>query len=88
MELFRGSTSSGAVGSALLGGIGASGSSGILMACPSNDTSFFCQFSRIFKIIMMVVSLLAIVYIAYAFFIAKKAPFSLGGARKIFTSLK
>jgi hypothetical protein len=92
MESFRGKSSSNTgsrvIGSALLGGIGSSGSSGTFMACPSSDTSFFCQFTRIFKIIMMIVSLLAVGYIIYAFFIAKSSPRFFGGMVKIMKHLK
>ena len=88
MEYFRGaSTGAKAIGSAVLGGIGSSASSGTMTACPTNDTSFFCQFTRIFKIIMMVVSLFAVAYIVYILFFAKSPRF-FGGMAKIIKHVK
>lgn len=52
--------------------------SGILMKCDANDTSFFCKFSRIFQIIMMVVFLLILGVIIYSIFARKNNYF--GGA--------
>jgi hypothetical protein len=90
MEAFRGSRSSGngtgmaMIGSALLSGFGSSASSGTFVQCPPEDSSFFCQFTRIFKMIMMIVTLIGIVLIAYYFFIAPKSGrgfFGVGGIR-------
>ncbi len=90
MEAFRGSRSSGngtgagtaMIGSALLSGFGSSASSGTFIQCPPEDSSFFCQFTRIFKIIMMIITLIGIVLIAYYFFIAPKSGRGFfGGAR-------
>jgi hypothetical protein len=81
MEAFRGGRNSGngngtgmaMIGSALLSGFGSSASSGTLIQCPPEYSSFFCQFTRIFKMIMMIVTLIGIVLIAYYFFIAPKS---------------
>ncbi len=78
MEGFRGGRSSGSgIGSAMLGsvlvsGLGSSGSSTLGM-CPSEDTSFFCQFTRIFKMIMMSLTVIGIIMVAYYFFVAPKS---------------
>ena len=40
---------------------------GAITSCPANDMSFFCQMSRWFNILIMVLVVLALVYIAYVF---------------------
>ena len=54
----------------MLGGGGVMGSGvfghfGSINQCPANNDSFFCKFSRIFSMIMMVFTLLFIVFIVY-----------------------
>jgi hypothetical protein len=46
-------------------GTGVFGHFGSINQCPADNTSFFCQFSRIFSMIMMVLTLLFIVFILY-----------------------
>jgi len=40
---------------------------GVLNSCPANDMSFFCQMSRWFSILMIIIAVLVIIYLAYVF---------------------
>lgn len=40
---------------------------GVLNTCPSQDTSFFCQFSRFVQIISMILFVGVVIYFIYVF---------------------
>ncbi len=51
---------------------------GVVSSCPPDNTSFFCRFSRVFNLIMMVLTLALIGYFIYALLTSKTSFF--GGA--------
>ncbi len=53
---------------------------GTLMSCPAEDTSFYCRFTRIFNIIMMVIVLAVIGSVIYGLLTSRTSLF--GGAMK------
>ena len=57
----------GAAASNFLSNSGGMFHTGAITSCPANDMSFFCQMSRWFSILIMVLVVLALVYIAYVF---------------------
>ena len=57
----------GAAASNFLSNSGGMFHTGAITSCPPNDMSFFCQMSRWFNILIMVLVVLALVYIAYVF---------------------
>ena len=57
----------GAAASNFLSNSGGMFHTGAITSCPANDMSFFCQMSRWFNILIMVLVVLALVYIAYVF---------------------
>lgn len=76
LERFKGGR--GGSGGSILDRSGFVFGTGVLNSCPSEDKSFFCQFSRVFNVIMMVLTLAFIAYFAYALLTSKTRFF--GGA--------
>ena len=62
-----GASAAGAAASNFLSNSGGMFHTGAITSCPPNDMSFFCQMSRWFNILIMVLVVLALVYIAYVF---------------------
>jgi hypothetical protein len=64
------------------GGIGGSGIFGLVgstVQCKAEDTSFFCQLSKLVATLMNIIILLAILYFAYTF----AAPYLAKGFKKV-----
>jgi hypothetical protein len=57
----------GAAASNFLSNSGGMFHTGVLNSCPANDMSFFCQMSRWFSILMIIIAVLVIIYLAYVF---------------------
>ena len=55
------------VGASALSNSGGMFHTGVLNSCPANDMSFFCQMSRWFSILMIIIAVLVIIYLAYVF---------------------
>jgi hypothetical protein len=52
-----------------------------LNTCPSTDNSLFCQFSRFFQVVMMLVTLAIVVYFVYTLAIPYLVKKTRGGRR-------
>jgi hypothetical protein len=76
METFKG----GKGGSGLFRNSGLLFGTGVVSTCPATDQSFFCKFSRVFNLIMMVFTLMFLVVMIYIIFTGKSGLF--GGAVK------
>jgi hypothetical protein len=61
-----GSSSVGAAGNGIMG-TGIHGVVGSVTTCSSTDQSFYCQLSRFYSSIVMIIGLLFIVYLIYIF---------------------
>ena len=74
----RASSSSGG-GAGGIGGSGIFGLVGSTVQCKAEDTSFFCQLSKLVATLMNIIILLAILYFAYTF----AAPYLAKGFKKV-----
>jgi hypothetical protein len=67
MEAFKGRGRSGSVGSSILANSGFLFGTGAFTTCPADDTSFYCRFTRIFNMILMIITLAFITFLIYTF---------------------
>lgn len=82
MEGFKGRS-----GRSMLSNSGFVFGAGSINTCPPTDTSFYCKFSRVFSLIMMVLTLSFIAYFLYSLVglkFGKKSPLRLFGGLRLF----